>query len=224
MKKTTLTAKQQETLDYMRSFSAKNGQAPTITDLAKGLGLESLRSVTQRLESLEAKGFIKRDRFKHRGITILEGNPAAPAGTVQVPVVMSAGCDAAEVYAQGVYDEFLMLDKTLTEGKNDLVVVKAIGNSMIDAGIHNGDYVLVEVTENVSNGDRVVAVLGDMAVVKKLHVTPSAVVLEPESHGNGYSPIIMSGENSKILGRVLSVIPMSAPDDDYQFIPEPGVK
>lgn len=223
MNPATLTSKQQETLEFIKSHITKYGQSPTITEIAKGLSLESLRSVTQRLESLERKGFIKRDRFKHRGISILKDSSSVPSDMIQIPVIASAGCDAAAVYAQEQYDEFLTIDRKMTSGHTDIVAIKALGNSMIDAGIKNGDYVLTEVTENVSDGDRVVAVLGDMAVIKRLHVTHNAWVLEPESKGNGYSPLVMS-DNSKIFGKVLSVITMSGPVEDYQLVYEKGYK
>ncbi len=222
MNKNTLTAKQQETYSFIKGFIAQKGESPTITEIGDGLGLKSLRSVTQRIESLEAKGLIKRDSFKHRGISLIKESPYS-SGTVQVPVIASAGCDAAEVYAEERYDEYLLVDKKLTGDRASIAAIKAVGNSMIDAGIHNGDYVLVEVTENVSSGDRVVALLDDKAVIKKLRIAPGVTILEPESAGNGYSPIVMSGENTRIFGKVLSVIPMSDPDD-YQVIYEPGEK
>jgi repressor LexA len=223
MRSNTLTLKQQETLDYIKIYIAQNGESPTITTMQKDLGLESIRSVTQRIESLEARGYIKRDRFQHRSIQVLDTNLRSPRGTISVPVIATAGCDAAEVYAQEQYDEFLQVDTALTKGANDIVALKASGSSMVDAGIRNGDYVLVEVTENVSNGDRVVAILDDMAVIKKLHRTADTTILMPESEGNGYSPIVLSGENSKIFGKVLSVIPMSY-KDDYEIIYDKHIK
>ncbi len=217
MKRTIITPKQQETLDFIKSFIASNKEAPTIVELARALGLKSYRSVTQRIESLEEKGFIKRDRFKNRGISIISDVSASLPGMINVPVISSAGCDAAQVYAQQQYGEFVTIDEKLSHGHKDMVAIKAVGNSMIDAGIRNGDYVLVEVTENVGNGDRVVALVGDMAVIKRLRIASNTWVLEPESKGNGYSPIIMS-ENTKIFGKVLNTIPMSDSGDDYQII------
>lgn len=223
MKKTILTSKQQETLAYIKSFISQHGESPTITELSEGLKLKSLRSVTQRIESLEQKGLIKRDKFRRKGISIIETSENVPTGMIQVPVIASAGCDAAEVYAEEQYGEFLIVDKQMIGPHRDIAAVKAVGNSMIDAGINNGDYVLVEVTGNVSSGDRVVAILGDMAVIKRLKVTQTSRILEPESKGNGYSPIVMS-PNSKIFGKVLSIISMSEPQNEYDLIYEPDVK
>jgi repressor LexA len=222
MKQIIISPKQQETLDFIKKYVVTSGESPTITELRIGLGLKSLRSVTQRIESLEAKGLLKRNRFQHRGISIIEEGQN-PLGLIQIPVIASAGCDAKTIYAQKCYDEFLMVDKKLTKNKPNVVVIKALGNSMIDAGIKNGDYVLTEVTDDVSSGDRVVAILGDMAVIKKLKITPTATILEPESKDGGYHPIIISEENSKIFGKVISIIPMSKVEDDYQIIYDPGM-
>lgn len=214
--KNLLTKKQEETFAFVKSFFTKHKEAPTITELAEGLGLKSFRSVTQRLEQLEKKGLIKRDSFKRRGISVLENQTPASLGMMRVPVIASAGCDATEIYSQSLSGEYLMIDRTLAKGKTDVAIVKAVGGSMLDAGIRNGDYVLVEVTENVSNDDRVVALIGDMAVIKKYRRTGGVVVLQPEA--SGYDPIMVTEENSRIFGKVLSVIPMSAQPDDVQFV------
>jgi repressor LexA len=219
-----LTPKQKETLDFIKKFTTRNGFAPLITELSKNFELKSLRSVTQRLEALEAKGLIKRDRFKHRGITIIKDtNLLSPEGTIRVPVIASAGCDQMEIYAQEKSDEYVSVDKKIIGSPKDIVAIKAVGNSMIDAGIFNGDYVLVEVRNDASENDRVVAIIGDMAVIKRFHRRANVVILQPESKNGGYSPIIMS-EDSKIFGKVLSVIQVSKPQEDYQLLYEPGEK
>ena len=212
-----LSPKQQKTLDLIKEFRARNKVSPTVKELGEALNLKSLRSVTQRLESLEKKGFIKRDRFRHRGITILnETNPFSNSGLVQIPVVASAGCDAMEVFAQETFNEYLSVDRSLIPQKMDVVAIKAVGSSMVDAGIHNGDYVLTEVTHNVQSGDRVVAVIDGMAVIKRLQIVPNAVILNPEAKDMGYSPIVMKGD-FQVFGKVLSVIKTSD-KDDVQFI------
>lgn len=219
MHRKMVTPKQKETYDLIRDSIAQKGESPTIDELRRTLGLNSLRSVTQRLEALEAKGLIKRNPFQHRGMSILEPrNPYEPAGTMQIPVIASAGCDAAQIYAEQLYGEYIAVDRDMVSSHQDVVAVKAMGNSMADAGIRNGDYVLVEVTEAAENGDRVVAILGDMAVIKRLQVVPGAVILNPESRAGGYSPIVMR-EDFKIFGRVLSVIPASyRREDDIRVV------
>lgn len=219
----TLTGAQEETLTFIRKFVSKHKQAPTISELREGLHLRSLRSVTQRLESLERKGFTKRDRHQHRSITILDTEfPFAHSGIIQIPVIASAGCDAVEVFAQNEFGEFIAVDRRLIGAHRNIAAVRAVGDSMIDAGIRNGDYVIVEVTEDVDEGDRVVAVLGNMAVIKQYHKIDEVVYLNPENKYGNYTPIIVNQEDSKIFGKVLSVIPGTEWVDDIKIEYYPG--
>ncbi len=203
-----LTDVQEETLAYLKRFISRRGKSPTISELQKELGLSSTRSVTQRLEALERKGFIRRDRFQHRGIIILESMSVyMPPDFVAVPVIASAGCDAMEVYAQDEFGEFIAVDRKLLGKATSVAAIRAVGNSMLDAGIHNGDYVIVEVTGQVDEGDRIVAIIGDMAVVKRFEREDDVVVLHPENKQGSYFPIVIDEGNAKIFGKVLSVIP-----------------
>lgn len=218
-----VTPAQEKTFSFLKHYITKNGQAPTMVELGKEFKLRSLRSVTQRLESLERKGLIKRDRFQHRSVQILEkGNPLAPAGTIQVPVIASAGCDAMEVYAQDEFGEYILVDKNLINVHTNIAAIKAVGDSMQDAGIRNGDYVIVEVTEAVENGDRVVAVVGNMAVIKQYTKTDGVVFLNPENKNGAYHPIVVGQEDSKIFGKVLSIIPGTEWVDDIKVEYYPG--
>ncbi|MDP1760276.1 MAG: transcriptional repressor LexA [Candidatus Woesebacteria bacterium] len=216
-----ITPKQKETLDLIRDSINQEGQPPTINEIREKLGLKSLRSVTQRLEALENKGFIKRDRFKHRGISIL--NPldknAEIYGTKRIGVIASAGCDAMQVYAQQEYDEFIMVDKDLIDPRKEIVAIKALGNSMTDFGLNNGDYALTEVTENVQDGDRICAILGDMAVIKKLKIVSGAIILESEFKGSDYPKIILKEDSGKIFGKVIKIIPADKKRDEIEYIP-----
>jgi repressor LexA len=219
----TLTGAQEETLSFIKSYLSSYNKAPTISELRDGLNLRSLRSVTQRLEALERKGFTKRDPHQHRSITILDTEfPFAHSGIIQIPVIASAGCDAAEVYAQNEFGEFIAVDSRLIGTHKNMVAVKAVGDSMIDAGIRNGDYVIVEVTDEVEEGDRVVAVLGNMAVIKQYHKVDEVVYLNPENRYGSYRPIIVSEEDSKIFGKVLSIIPGTEWVEDFKIEYYPG--
>lgn len=207
----------------MKHYIVKNGQAPTMVELGKEFNLRSLRSVTQRLEGLERKGAIKRDRFQHRSIQVLENsNSLIPSGTIRVPVIASAGCDAMEVYAQDEFGEYILIDKNLINVHTNIAAIKAVGDSMQDAGIRNGDYVIVEVTESVENGDRVVAIVGNMAVIKQYKKADGVVFLNPENKSGEYHPIVVGQEDSKIFGKVLSIIPGTEWVDDIKIDYYPG--
>jgi repressor LexA len=212
----TLTPAQQKTHSFLKSYIAKHGEAPTMTELSKAFRLKSLRSVTQRIEALERKGLVKRDPFQHRSIKLLE-KAGAPAGFIEVPVIASAGCDAMGVYAQDEFGEYILVDKSLINVHTNIAAIKAVGDSMQDAGIRNGDYVIVEVTEYVNNGDRVVAIIGNMAVIKRYTRSGDVVVLNPENRDGGYSPIVVNQEDSKIFGKVLSIIPGTEWVDDIKI-------
>lgn len=223
MKTTSITRAQGETFSFLKNYIAKNDQAPTMLELGKEFKLRSLRSVTQRLEALERKGLIKRDRFQHRSIQVLMGDGSGiSAGTIQIPVIASAGCDAMEVYAQDEFGEYILVDKNLLSVHTNIAAIKAVGDSMQDAGIRNGDYVIVEVTEAVENGDRVVAIVGNMAVIKQYKKADGVVFLNPENTSGAYHPIIVGQEDSKIFGKVLSIIPGTEWVDDIKIEYYPG--
>ncbi len=215
----TLTEAQEETLALIKRHIARHGQSPTIVELQKALKLRSIRSVTQRLEALERKGFIARSRFQHRSITVL-GTVTTQYLTsdfIAVPVIASAGCDAMEVFAQDEFGEFIAVDKKLIGRATSIAAIKAIGDSMIDAGIHNGDYVIVEVTDQVGNGDRVVAIIGNMAVIKRFSREGEMVFLSPENKSGDYLPIVVKEEDSRVFGKVLSIIPGTEWVDDVKI-------
>lgn len=211
----------------MKRYLAKHKHAPTMVELRKEFKLKSLRSVTQRLEALERKGLIKRDRFQHRSIKILDqSHQSAPSGFIEIPVIASAGCDAMEVYAQDEFGEYILVEKSLVSVHTNIAAIKAVGDSMQDAGIRNGDYVIVEVTEHVENGDRVVAIVGNMAVIKQFSKVGDVVFLNPQNEHGGYHPIVVGQEDSKIFGKVLSVIPGTEWVDDIkiEYYPEYSVQ
>lgn len=215
----TLTQAQEQTLTFIKRYIATHGQSPTLTELKDALKLSSIRSVSQRIEALERKGFIARNRFQHRSIKVLEvvTTHYLPSDFIAVPVIASAGCDAMEVFAQDEFGEFIAVDRKLIGRATSIAAIKAIGDSMEDAGIHNGDYVIVEVTDKVENGDRVVAIIGNMAVIKRLQQANGYTVLHPENARENYAPIVVQEEDSKIFGKVLSIIPGTEWQDDVKI-------
>lgn len=213
-----LTTKQKETLAYIELYVGWHGISPLVTEIQKHFKLDSIRSVTQRLDALEKKGFISRNRFKHRGITVINQNPfSGNKSLLQIPIIASVGCDEQTIFAQEQYGDYLTVDHKIIGHRKDVVAFKAAGNSMLDAGVHNGDYVLVEPTTHADVGDRVVAIIGDMAVLKRFGKSGKNLVLYPESEG--YSPIVLNGD-FKIFGKMINIIVMSnRSNDDIELIP-----
>lgn len=211
--KEILTSKQHRVIDAIKKHIALKKEAPTIEELRCVLNFRSQRTVAQYLETLERKGYIFRKKNTHRNIVLYEGNepkgdvPAAV--TVSIPVVSSVGCDDLSVFAEERYDEYLEVDKELVdENDGGIVAVRAVGNSMEDAGIKSGDYLLIRFSNVAENGDRVAAIIDDMITVKRLERKDGLTILWPESKDPKYKPIVLRG-NFKIIGKVLCVISQS---------------
>lgn len=200
-----LTYKQRRVLENIRLYITAKGEPPTLEELRNNLGLRSIRTVAQYVEALEAKGYVMRRKGAWRNIELR--NVDGGWGTVNVPVVASVGCDDLSVYAHEEHNEFLEVDKKIVdEEEGGIVAVRAVGESMADAGIHSGDYVLVRFTNHAENGDRIAAIVGDMVTVKRLERRDGVTILYPESKDPQYKPIVLR-EDFKIAGKVLCVIP-----------------
>jgi repressor LexA len=208
----TLTGKQKKVLDNISLYISAKGEPPTLDELRRNLGFKSIRTVVQYLDILERKGFVVRRRYARRNIEL---RPIDALGRIEtlvpIPVVANVGCDDLSIFAQEQYDEFLQVDKKIVEENGDIVAVRAVGDSMLDAGINSGDYILVQFTDNVKSGDRVAAIVGDMVTVKRLERREGVTILYPENKDPKYKPIILR-DDFKIAGRVLCVIPAAVAD------------
>ena len=202
-----LTARQKHFYETLKTYINKNGRSPTVAEMVQLMKFSSPRSVTQYLTSLEAKGLIRRWRYKNRGIELVQSSEARDGMTVTIPVIASAGCDQMSIFAEQVFGGYICVDKMLLAGrpKERIVSIRAIGNSMDEAGVRDGDHVLVEVTEELHDNDLVVAVIDNFAVIKKLSVANNAIVLSPVSSDVSYKPIILR-RDFKLFGRVIDII------------------
>lgn len=214
----TLTGKQKRVLENISLYLEAKGEPPTLDELRRNLGFKSIRTVVQYLDILERKGFVVRRKYARRNIELRPIDAEGRSETlVSVPVVANVGCDDLSVYAQEQYDEFLQVDKNIAGDNGNIVAVRAVGDSMLDAGIHSGDYILVQFTDNVRSGDRVAAIVGDMVTVKRLERREGVTILYPENKDPKYKPIVLR-EDFKIAGKVLCVIPAAVADADAQDI------
>ncbi len=214
----TLTSKQKRVLENISLYIQAKGEPPTLEELRKNLGFKSLRTVTQYIEARERKGYMVRRKYARRNIELRPIDALGRTETlVSVPVVANVGCDDLSTFAQEQYDEFLQVDKKIVEQNGDIVAVRAVGDSMLDAGINSGDYILVQFTDNVKSGDRVAAIVGDMVTVKRLERRDGVTILYPENKDPKYKPIVLR-EDFKIAGRVLCVIPAAVADAEANDI------
>jgi repressor LexA len=214
----TLTGKQKRVLENISLYIQAKGEPPTLEELRKNLGFKSLRTVVQYLDILERKGYMVRRKYARRNIELRPIDAEGRSETlVSIPVVANVGCDDLSTFAQEQYDEFLQVDKKIVEENGEIVAVRAVGDSMLDAGINSGDYILVQFTDNVKSGDRVAAIVGDMVTVKRLERRDGVTILYPENKDPKYKPIVLR-EDFKIAGRVLCVIPAAVADAEANDI------
>ncbi|MBI4085671.1 MAG: repressor LexA [Candidatus Liptonbacteria bacterium] len=216
--KEILTPSQRRVYEFIKLRISKSGRSPTLSEIAKEIGAGSIRSVTQYLEALERKGLIRRNRYVQRGIELIKKD-GDKEEFVSLPVFASAGCGSPSVIAERTFDEYITVSSNLVDGERDnLFVIKASGESMVDAWISDGSFVLVEMTEDVEQGDLVVAIIDDNAVIKKISFANNAVILNPVSNDPIYQPIILR-RDFKVFGRVIEVIRVEK-NEEYQIIYE----
>lgn len=205
-----LTPQQKTIYTYIKKFILEKNYSPTLEEIRSFIGVKAINTIVDHLKAIERKGYIIRRKHAKRNIEIRDTN-RPESQTLNIPVVASVGCDDLSILADQKYDEFLEVDRKIIGNEKDIIAVRAVGNSMNDAGIENGDYVLVKLTDIAENGDRVVAIVGDMATVKKLERKKNLTILWPESKDPKYKPIILQ-ENFKIAGKVILTIPGNSMD------------
>lgn len=211
----SLTQRQQMTYALVKNFAIENdGNTPTMEWLRVRLGVKSINAVAQLLKNLEIKGYIFRRKHAKKNHIVLRDYDAREGfiEMMRVPVIGSVGCDDLSTYANEVTDESLEIDKRLFKSRSGpFVAVRAVGRSMDDAGIEDGDYVLVQVTEQAENGDKVLAIVGDHATVKELDRREGVTILRPVSKDPSYKPIVLH-EDFQIQGKVVCTIPKESMD------------
>ncbi len=190
-----ITAKQQEILDYIKDEILKKGYPPTVREICETVHLKSTSSVHSHLETLEKNGYIRRDPTKPRAIEICDDSfQMVRTEVVSLPVV-GQGILAQE----NIEDYFPVPADVVPLGESFILKVK--GDSMINAGIFNGDRIFVSCCNDASNGDMVVALVEDSATVKTFYKEDGHIRLQPEN--DSMEPIIVN--DCQILGKVFGV-------------------
>ncbi|MDR1852163.1 MAG: transcriptional repressor LexA [Propionibacteriaceae bacterium] len=206
-----LTPRQRRILELMRDSIAECGYPPSVREIAREAGLASPSSISYQMRELEEKGFISRDKERARAFSLNlpasmqpelpEGVvPLFPANTVSVPVVGRIAAGTPILAEEHVEDTFTL--PTQLVGSGTLFMVEVRGDSMVEAAICDGDYVVVKQQNEAVNGDIVAALIEDEATVKTFKRVGNQVWLMP--HNPAYEPI--DGNNATILGKVVSVM------------------
>lgn len=195
-----LSSRQAAILNFIKKELQKRGYPPSVREIGQAVGLSSSSTVHGHLAQLEEKGYIRRDPTKPRAIEILDGNNNfVRKEIINVPVVGKVTAGQPILAVENVEDTFpLPLDFVNNE---NVFILSVRGESMIDAGILDDDYVLVRQQNHASNGDIVVALIEDEATVKTFYKEKDYVRLQPEN--KSMEPIYV--RDVRILGKVIGV-------------------
>ena len=189
---------QQKILEFIRREIETKGYPPSVREICAAVGLKSTSSVHAHLNSLEKQGVIRRDATKPRALELLE-NPVPRGRSVPLVGKVTAG---TPILAVENIEDYLVLPQDLSGRDDELFALRVQGESMIEAGILDGDVVVVRRQEFAENGEIVVAMLEDEATVKRIFYEPDRVRLQPENRHMG--PIFAA--EVSVLGRVAALI------------------
>ncbi len=196
-----LTKKQNDVLDFLKKSIAKNGFPPTVREIGAALGLSSPATTHAHLNTLEKKGYIKKADSKNRAIELLVKNEYEVEDTVDVPLLgkVTAG---SPIEAIEMPDEYFTLPAYLIPTKKEVFTLRVSGESMINAGIHDGDIVIIQRQQTANNGDIVVAMTEENEVTLKTFYKENGYFrLQPEN--DTMDPIIL--DKVSIVGKAIGL-------------------
>ena len=199
-----LTGRQRQVFELLAKAIKQRGFPPSVRELGKALGLSSLRAVTDHLGALEHKGYIQRLKGARTIRLLKEGWEHMWEGTVRIPVLGRIPAGEPLLATQYVED-YLAVGESLTRGA-DCFALRVKGESMINAGIRDGDYVIVRRQSNAQTGDIVAALLDEEATVKRFESHGSRILLKPENPTMLPREVRAGGPDFRILGKVIAVL------------------
>ncbi len=200
MLSTELTPRQRQILEFIKKTVRLRGYPPSVREIGEAVGLSSSSTVHGHLARLEEKGYIRRDPTKPRAIEVLDSLTVPRRPVVNVPILGRVPAGQPLLAVQNIEDFFPMpLDFTEQE---DVFMLRVRGDSMRDAGILDGDYVVVRPQPSARNGDIVVALVEDEATVKRFYRENDHVRLQPE---NPAYPAIVA-RDVQVLGKVIGLL------------------
>jgi repressor LexA len=195
-----LTKRQQEIFDFIKRYSAKHGYPPTVRDIGKAIGLTSSSTVHAHLTNLEKVGLLRRDPSKPRAIELLVDKARrAVAPDDGLPLVGQVAAGAPVLAEENIEDYMPVPD--IAGGDEGEYILRVSGDSMKNAGILDGDHVVVRPQSTAGNGEIVVALVGEEATVKRFFKEKNQVRLQPENEA--MEPIL--GRDIELIGRVVGV-------------------
>lgn len=213
-----LTKRQAQTLEFIRQSIEERGYPPTLREIGESMGIRSTNGVNDHLRALERKGYLRREDMKSRALRLVSQEPeAAPASTalsalpggddalLEVQVLGRVAAGLPLLAEENVVDT-VRIDRMLVRGGRDVFGLRVQGDSMIDAGILNGDYIFVRKQASAERGDIVVALIGDEATVKYYYPEKDYVRFQPANAS--MAPILVRASDFRptmLLGVVVGV-------------------
>ena len=190
---------QQRILDFIKKEIEQKGYPPSVREICAGVGLKSTSTVHAHLNHLEEQGYIRRDSTKPRALEVIDGTQSRGRS---VPLVgrVTAGLPILAIENS---EEYLTLPQEML-GRDEVFCLRVQGESMIDAGILDGDIIVVREQNNAENGEIVVAMIDDEATVKRIYYEKTRVRLQPENQF--MEPIY--AENAQVIGKVVGLFRM----------------
>jgi repressor LexA len=207
MKQSELTQRQAQILSFIETYIRSSGFSPTISEIQGQFSFKSPNAVQEHLKALERKGQIRRNPNQWRGLELMTSNKSrggAIQSTVSVPLIgrVTAGLP---VLAEENFEGTISVDRFLVGRATRLFALHVRGDSMIKAGIYDGDIAIAQQQFTADHGDIVIALLGDEATVKRFCRKSSVITLQPEN--DAMQPIRVSeGSDFKILGKVIATL------------------
>lgn len=205
-----ISKRQQQIYDFIRSYQKEKGYPPSVREMAAAVGLSSPSTVHAHLSALEDLGLIKRDATKPRALEVFNSDGSSCAvteterpasrGTVSLPLVGRVAAGLPILAEQNIEDTFTLPTEIATDSSSFMLEVH--GESMINVGIYNGDYIVVREQKSAMNGEIVVALIDGEATVKTFYKEQGRVRLQPEN--DAMEPIY--AENPTILGKVVALM------------------
>ena len=191
--------KQTEIYDFLKIYTENRGFPPSVREICEAVGLKSTSTVHGHLKRLEKKGLIKRDPTKPRALEIIELNKPKKE-MINIPIVGKVTAGMPILATENIEDSFpVPLD--YIKHNRELFMLKVSGESMINAGINNGDLAIIEKQENAENGDIVVALIDNEATIKRFFKEKDHIRLQPEN--DTMKPIIVP--NCSIIGKLVGL-------------------
>lgn len=196
-----ITAKQKEILEYIKVQILERGYPPAVREICEAVHLKSTSSVHSHLETLEKNGYIRRDPTKPRAIEICDDSfQMVRTEMISLPVVGNVAA-GQPILAEENIESYFPIPAEFIPGGDPSFILKVRGDSMINAGINNGDQIFVQSCSTARNGDMVVALIDDSATVKTFYREKGHIRLQSEN--DNMDPIIVN--DCKILGKVFGV-------------------